>query len=68
MQTLRNLFNSKKFIASLVATATAVALELGFPEVAVEQVLAAISPLLTYIGAQGFADMGKERAKVEQGQ
>jgi len=63
MQVIKDLLSSKKFVASLVAMLTAVAIRLGMPEVQIEELIAIISPVLAYIGAQGFADLGKEKAK-----
>lgn len=62
---IRDLLDSKKFVASLVAVVTAVLVRLGVPEIQVTELLSVISPLLVYIGAQGFADIGKEKAIVE---
>lgn len=62
---IRDLLDSKKFVASLVAVVTAVLVRLGVPEIQVAELLSVISPLLVYIGAQGFADIGKEKAIVE---
>lgn len=56
MQIIRDLFNSKKFVTALLGVGTAVALRLGVTEIQVEEILAILSPFLTYIGAQGFAD------------
>jgi len=63
MQVIKDLFGSKKFVASLIGLATAVAMRLGVPETSITELIAIISPILTYIGAQGFADMGKEKVK-----
>jgi hypothetical protein len=65
MSIIRDLFDSKKFVAALIAVATAVAVKLGVPEAQVSELLAVVSPLLVYVGAQGFADIGKERAYAE---
>jgi hypothetical protein len=64
MNTIISLLDSKKFIGALVTMISAVAIRLGIPEVQIEEILVLISPMLTYIGAQGFADGGKEAAKV----
>ena len=60
MQVIRDLFNSKKFVVSLVGAATMVAVKLGAPETNIEELLTVVAPFLAYIGAQGFADWGKE--------
>jgi adenylosuccinate synthase len=67
MQLIRELLSSKKFVTSLLGVVTAVAVKLGLPEAKLEELVAIVSPFLVYVGAQGFADMGKERAKVENG-
>ena len=61
INTIRDLFDSKKFVQALLGVAIAVAVRLGVPEVEVAEIVAIISPLLASIGAQGFADIGKER-------
>lgn len=61
MSIIRDLFNSKKFVTALLGVATAIALRLGVSEIQVEEILAILSPFLTYIGAQGFAD-GRQSA------
>ncbi len=53
------MLKSKKFRAALLATVGAIAVRLGIPEIEVTEILALVSPLLAYIGAQGVADMGK---------
>jgi len=64
---MKELLNSKKFVVALVAVVTAVLVRLGVPEVEVEELIAIVSPFLTYIGAQGFADLGKSKAQIEEG-
>lgn len=66
MNVLKDLFNSKKFVAALLAVVTAVAVRLGAPEVQIEELIAIVSPFLTFIGAQGFADRGKSAALIEK--
>ena len=54
------LWDSKKFKAALTASLLALlATYLGYT---VEQVLAIVSPLLTYVGFQGVVDFAKEGA------
>ncbi len=60
---MMDLLNSKKFSAGLIAAIVGgvlIYLELPF-----EQVMALISPFLTYQIGQGIADHGKEKAKME---
>ena len=56
MNVIRQLFNSKKFVTALLGVVTQVALVLGVPEITIGELTVVISPFLTYIGAQGFAD------------
>jgi small basic protein len=65
MQLIRDLLASKKFVASLLGVVVGVVVKLGVPEAQVDELLAVVSPLLVYVGAQGFADLGKEKANVE---
>lgn len=62
---VKNLFLSKKFIVALLTAAGAVAMYFGY-NVDPTKILTVLSPFLLYIGAQGWADAGKERAKIEQ--
>lgn len=65
MLILKNLFLSKKFIVALLTLVGSVTTYLGW-NVDPTTLLAVVSPLLVYIGAQGWADSGKEKALVEQ--
>ena len=65
MDLIRNLLNSKKFVASLGGVVFVLlneATALGFDEPTVQRV---ITLLAAYVVAQGAADVGKERARVE---
>jgi hypothetical protein len=68
MKLIRELLSSKKFVTSLLAVVAAVCVKLGAPEAKVDELVAIVSPFLVYIGAQGLADAGKEKAKVESKQ
>jgi hypothetical protein len=60
-----SILSSKKFWAALVATGVSFfAMRDGM---SMQQIAAITGPLYMYIGAQGLADIGKERAKVENG-
>ena len=62
-----NLLNSKKFVAlSLAIVAALVAGFTGVQEwsIVITEIVAAIG---VYMGSQGLADIGKERAKLENG-
>lgn len=65
MQVLKELFASKKFVASLVGVITAIAVKFGASETSITELLTLVSPILVYVGAQGFADMGKEAAAIK---
>lgn len=54
---------SKKFIATVAGAITAAALKIGM-NLPVEDVATVLAPIVTYILAQGWADRGKEAAKV----
>lgn len=62
---VKNLLLSKKFVVALLTAAGAVAAYLGW-NVDPTTVIVAITPLLAFIGAQGWADSGKEKALLEQ--
>jgi hypothetical protein len=58
------LLKSKKFISALLAAIIAFIAEMmGVPH---DQVLLMVAPFLAYIGAQGLADLGKEKALREK--
>lgn len=62
---VKNLFLSKKFVVALLTGGGAVAMYFGY-NVDPTKILAILSPFLLYIGAQGWADSGKEQALVNQ--
>lgn len=66
MNVIQDLLSSKKFVGALLTMITALAVRLGIPEIQVEEILAIVSPMLAYIGAQGFADIGKERVMAQE--
>ena len=59
---IATMFGSKKFLAALGTVILIVLEDVGVP--IPEEV---VVPLVAYIVAQGIADLGKERAKAEQG-
>jgi len=63
---MRALFESRKFKAAVAAALTAVAGGLtgamGWDKV----VMAIVGALVSYVAAQGLADIGKEKAKIER--
>lgn len=65
MSILSELLGSKKFVGALLTMGAAIAVRWGVPEVEIEELLALVSPMLAYIGAQGIADHGKSKAQVE---
>lgn len=54
------LLTSKKFIAAALATGVALVAR-GVFELDRSDVAFIVAPLITYIGAQGLADFGKEK-------
>lgn len=67
MSIILDLLNSKKFVAALIGVITGISVKLGVPETQVSEILTLLSPILAYIGAQGFADIGKEKALTQAG-
>lgn len=61
---LYELFASKKFLAALAGCVATLCAKLGW-QVPTDTILAALSPLIAYIVAQGIADHGKGSAQVE---
>lgn len=58
------IFQSKKFQASLVGVIVAIVGKAGY-DLDEQAVLTIMSPILAYIGGQAVADIGKEKAKAE---
>lgn len=58
------IFKSKKFLAAIAGLIVAIAAHAGF-DLSQEDVLTILSPILAYIGGQGMADIGKEKAKID---
>ena len=65
MRTIKDLLSSKKFLASLASMVVVVGGHFGF-ELSDKEVLGIVSPLILYVVGQSAADLGKEKAKVEQ--
>lgn len=65
-QVLVDMLTSKKFLTMIVALILGVTNRIGLnlPESELQIVIAS---LMTYIIGQGFADAGKEKAKIEKG-
>jgi hypothetical protein len=61
---MRDLFLSKKFLVALFTAAGAVTAHFGL-NLDPMTILTVMTPFLVYLGAQGWADVGKEKAKVE---
>ena len=55
---------SKKLITAIAGSITAAFLKIGL-ELPTETVAAILAPLMAYILGQGWADRGKEAAKIE---
>lgn len=60
---IKGIIESKKFVAGVLGTIAAGAGHFGFG-VDVSTMLEILSPLMIAIGAQGWADSGKEAAKI----
>ena len=59
IETIKEMFLSKKFMTALASTIAAAAMRIGL-ELPVEDIAAILAPLLAYILGQGWADTGKE--------
>lgn len=60
---IREAATSKKFIVTLAGVISGALLKIGL-DLPTEDVAVILSPLVAYIVGQGFADRGKEAAKV----
>ena len=58
MNPLVGMLTSKKFIGGVAGTLVAFGTRVGL-DLPIEDVILIISPLMIWIGAQGFADIGK---------
>lgn len=65
LTTLHEMFTGKKFLGAVAGTIVAAALKIGL-ELDTESVLLVISPIVSYILGQGWADTGKEAAKINR--
>lgn len=63
-QVIREAATSKKFIVTVAGVIAAAAMKINL-ELSTEAVATIIAPLIAYIIGQGWADTGKEAAKVE---
>lgn len=61
---VKDLLLSKKFVVALLTAIVAGAAHFGF-NVDLTSILTVATPFMVYIGAQGWADSGKEKSKVE---
>ena len=59
-----DILQSKKFQASLVGLLVVIVGKAGY-NLDEQALLTILSPILTYIGGQAVADIGKEKAKAE---
>lgn len=60
---IKEAVTSKKFVTTIAATIAAAAMKIGL-DLPTESVAVILSPVITYIIGQGWADTGKEAAKV----
>lgn len=63
-ETWSQIVTSKKFIAAIATLLVTLISKIGF-NADPETVGLIISPLIVYIAAQGAADLGKEKARIE---
>lgn len=61
---MKELLASKKFKMAVAGVIVAVAAKFGL-DLDTQAILVVLAPILVFIGAQGVADMGKEKAKIE---
>lgn len=60
---IRETLKSKKFVLMIAGTLTAALMKIGL-NLPTEDVAAVLTPLIAYLLAQGWADNGKEAAKI----
>ena len=60
---LKEMFTGKKWTAAVSASIVAAALKIGL-ELPSDAVALIVSPIMAYIVGQGWADSGKEAAKI----
>ena len=65
LQTAISMLNSKKALAMIVGLLVSVGGRYGL-DIPTEDLTAVLSPVLAYIVGQGVADVGKEKARIEQ--
>lgn len=61
---IREAATSKKFIMAIAGAIAAASMKIGL-ELPPETVALILSPIITYLLAQGWADRGKEAAKIQ---
>jgi hypothetical protein len=61
---IKEILRSKKALVALLSVAVWVAGRFG-AELAVDELLPAVAPLWAYVLGQGWADSGKEAAKID---
>lgn len=61
---VKNLLLSKKFVVAALTAGASIAAYKGF-DVDTAKILTFASPFFVYIGAQGWADAGKEKALID---
>ena len=59
------MFTSKKALTAIASVLALLSTKCGFIEISTNEMLTYISPLMAYIVGQGLADVGKERAIIE---
>ncbi len=64
-QAINDMLKSKKAIAMIAGLVVSFAGKYGL-QLPIEELTAVLSPVLAYIVGQGVADVGKEKARIEQ--
>lgn len=65
LDTIKEMLLSKKFIVAVSGTIVALVAKIGL-NLPVEDVATVLSPIIAYIIGQGWADSGKEAAKLSK--
>ena len=65
LDTIKEMLTSKKFLASIAGVIVAAAARIGL-ELDANVVIELLIPIVGYVVSQGWADSGKEAAKIEQ--
>lgn len=64
LQMIKEAVSSKKFVVTVASVIASAAMKIGL-ELPTETVALVVGPVVAYLLAQGWADQGKEMAKVQ---